>query len=99
MDIQRFISDVNPRAFTNNAQRLAFRLLKAEGEWVGINHLKRTVPSGDVRPRELRRPQYGAFQVDCKSAPALSKKGGARDFFYRINPRRVTKRQLSGLFG
>jgi hypothetical protein len=85
------------KTITNNTQRVGMRLLTAEGEWLPRSSLSR-VPSATARIRDLRKEEFGGFQVECKSSDDLARKTSKRTFYYRINPNKVTKKQLSILF-
>jgi len=81
---------------TNNTQRVGVRLLTAEGEWIPRSRFK--TPSATARIRDLRKDEFGAFHVECKSSDALDRKSSRHTFYYRINPNKVTRRQLETLF-
>jgi hypothetical protein len=82
---------------TNNTQRVGARLLSADGEWLPRSRLTR-IPSATSRVRDLRKDEFGAFPVECKSSDALEKKTSKRTFYYRINPNKVTTKQIETLF-
>jgi hypothetical protein len=82
---------------TNNTQRVGMRLLTAEGEWLPRSRLSR-IPSATARVRDLRKDEFGAFQVECKSSDDLERKTSQRTFYYRINPNKVTRKQIQTLF-
>lgn len=82
---------------TNNTQKVGLRLLSADGEWVSRSQLSR-IPSATARVRDLRKDQFGAFQVECRSSDDLKKKTAKKTFYYKINTNRVTKKQLDKLF-
>lgn len=92
------ITGVNRRQLSNNTQRVALRLLNANGEWVSRAELSRNVSSAAARVRDLRKGQFGGFSVDCASASSLNKRGDQNSFFYRIQPRSVTKTQIKTIF-
>ncbi len=72
-------------------------MLAAAGEWVPRSQLTK-VPSATARVRDLRKEQFGSFQVECKSSDELKKKTSKKTFYYRINASRITKKQLEKLF-
>ena len=84
------------RKLTNNTQKVGYRLLSANGEWLPRSRLT-DIPSGTSRARDLRKEEFGGFQVECKSSEAL-KRPGRKTFYYRINPSKVTKEQIDTLF-
>lgn len=83
---------------TNNTQRVARRLLRANGAWVGLRDLERCSTSAAARVRDLRKKEYGGFRVDCESAYALNKTNTKSPSFYRILPSTITQKQLHKLF-
>ena len=82
---------------TNNTQRVGVRLLSANGEWIPRSRLTR-IPSATARVRDLRKAEFGGFRVECKSSDDLAKKTSKRTFYYRINPNKVTQKQIKTLF-
>jgi len=82
---------------TNNTQRVAVRLLSANGEWIPRSSLSR-IPSATSRVRDLRKDEFGGFHVECKSSDDLERKVSKRTFYYRINPSKVTRKQIDTLF-
>lgn len=99
MNVKGYLTKVNRRTFTNNNQKVLFKLLNADGKWVSSADLNRLVSSAGSRVRDLRKEQFGSFQVDCADAPSIGKKGNGNSFFYRIRPRTVNRRQVSTVFG
>lgn len=104
-NMNQFLNRVNTRNFTNNTQRVLHRLLVANGEWVSGNELSRVVrvstgsnvnDSTTARVRDLRKSQFGNFDVECASAVELNR-SGVRRFFYRVNPKLVTARQVTSV--
>ena len=98
MDIKRTIKSINRRKLTNNTQKVALRLLSAEGSWVSRKVLERTISSASARVRDLRKEQFGGFNVECASASTLKRRGDKGAFYYRINPTSVNKSQISKIF-
>jgi hypothetical protein len=82
---------------TNNTQRAGIRLLSANGEWLSRSRLTK-IPSATSRVRDLRKDEFGGFQVECKSSDELSRKTSKRTYYYRINPSNVTRKQIDILF-
>ena len=95
--IQTQIQNIQSRKLTNNTQRVGLRLLAAGGEWISRSRLEK-IPSATARIRDLRKVQFGSFQVECKSSDDLKKKTSKNTFYYRINASKVTKKQLEQLF-
>lgn len=93
------LKNVNRRQFRNNTQRVAYRLLSANGEWISRRQLESTVGGAVTsRVRDLRKAEFGGFQVQCASATELGKRGDHRSYFYRIPPRTVRKTQVETVF-
>lgn len=99
MNVKGYLNKVNRRKFTNNNQKVLFKLLNANGGWISGPELSRTVNCAGSRVRDLRKRQFGAFKVECEAAPALGKRGDGNSFFYRINPRTVNRKQVQTVFG
>lgn len=95
--IQSKIQNIQSRKLTNNTQRVGLRLLAAGGEWISRSRLVK-IPSATARIRDLRKEQFGGFQVECKSSEDLKKRASKKTFYYRINTNKVTKKQLDKLF-
>jgi hypothetical protein len=93
--MSKTINQIKRTDITNNTQRAAMKLLTADGQWVSRGQLNR-IPSATARVRDLRKPEYGAFKVDCKSSDELGKKLSKRTYYYRIA--RASSEQLSTLF-
>lgn len=93
------LRSVNRKQLRNNTQRIAYRLLSANGEWVSRRQLETSVSSATARIRDLRKDEFGGFQVQCASATELGKRGDQYTFFYRIPPRSVRKTQVETVFG
>ncbi|HMC00006.1 MAG TPA: hypothetical protein VKN14_03105 [Flavobacteriaceae bacterium] len=98
MKIDSVLRGVNRRNLTNNTQKVALKLLKANGSWVRRSDLERVATSASARVRDLRKPQFGRFQVECESAATLNRNGSQHTFFYRIRPSTVSKRQVETVF-
>jgi len=99
MNIKTALKNVNRRNFTNNTQKVAYRLLNADGSWVSRKDLERSVTSAAARIRDLRKDKFGAFSVECASASSLNRRGDRGTFFYRIRPTSVKKTQIQAIFG
>jgi len=98
MNIKSELQSINRRTLTNNTQKVAFRLLGANGAWVSRKDLERTITSAAARVRDLRKVQFGGFAVECASASALNRKGDKGAFFYKITPSSVRKTQINTIF-
>lgn len=95
--IHQTIQTIKSRTLKNNTQRVGLRLLTADGEWIPRSRLTE-VPSGTARARDLRKEEFGSFPVECKSSDELKRKSSHRTFYYRINPNKVTQKQVRKLF-
>lgn len=98
MNLKSVIKNVNRRSLTNNTQKVALKLLAANGEWVSRGELSRVANSAAARVRDIRKTQFGGFTVECASAASLNKRGDRNSFYYRIRPNTVTRQQLVTLF-
>lgn len=91
---KQVVSSVNRRRLTNNTQRVLLSLVNASnnGGWVARTALR--VPSVGARIRDLRKPEYGGFKVECVSATDLNRNRvstvTSQQTFYRIVPKTVT---------
>ena len=93
------LNNINRKNFTNNTQKVAYKLLTAGGSWVPRSELERVAgTSASARVRDLRKPQFGKFKVDCASANELNKNGTKSTFFYRIRPAAVNQKQVATVF-
>lgn len=97
MQATNVVSAVNRRRLVNNVQRVLFSLVKAENDgWVPRTSLR--IPSVGARIRDLRKLEFGGFDIECRSANDLNKEGRSvkthRQTFYRIIPSSVTVSRL-----
>jgi len=98
MKIQTKLKTLNHNKLTNNTQKVALKLLKAEGDWVSRNKLN-NIPSAASRIRELRKDAFGNFTVECVRANVLGRNtANPNVFYYRINPSKVTAKQINKVF-
>lgn len=83
----------------SNTKKVAVKLLTAEGEWLPRSKFGK-IPSVTSRIRDLRKTEYGAFNVECKRADELGKhiSRSKKTYYYRINPSTVSAEQLDVLF-
>lgn len=97
-NVKNLLAKVNRRKLKNNTQKVLLKLLTAKTEWVSRVSLR--VPSVGSRLRDLRKPQFGSFQVDCASANKLGKRTqeNRRPTYYRLNPSSVTLTKVSKVF-
>jgi hypothetical protein len=91
------LDTIKSSSIRNNTQRVAAKLLNAQGQWIPRSQIMR-IPSGTARVRDLRKSAYGAFNVECKSSDELNKRVSKKTYYYRIDQSKVTKKQISALF-
>ena len=100
INVSSVVSQVNRRKLTNNTQRVLLALLISKDEWVSRSSIR--VPSVGSRLRDLRKPQFGGFKIECVSANKLNRKtNGVIDnhqTFYRLNPSSVTPGRVAKVF-
>jgi hypothetical protein len=94
----KVVNKINRRKLANNVQRVLLSLVTAGNDgWVPRTSLR--IPSVGARIRDLRKPEFGGFEVECKSANDLNKTSRSvqtrRQTFYRIVPRSVTVTRLT----
>lgn len=100
-NVKTLVSRINRRRLTNNTQKALLALLTANEEWVSRSSIR--VPSVGARLRDLRKPQFGGFKVECASANKLERRtrrgsSGNRQTFYRLNPNSVTLSKVVKVF-
>ena len=86
--VRRYVERLNTRRFTNNVQRVLYTLLNKGGEWVDTGTFR--VNSADSRLRDLRKNEYGRFNVVCRRQEDTTQ--------YRIVVRDLTVAQLREVF-
>lgn len=100
--IQNLINQIDRKNLTN-AQKALIRLLKAEGDWVARTQIH--LPSVGARLRDLRKEQYGSFDVRCSSASKLDRPRTSRSnksniiTYYRINLRTASVSKIKEVLG
>ena len=92
---RQMVSSVDSRKLRNNTQRVLVALLRAEGDWIPRSNVR--VANATSRMRELRRPEYGGFDVQVATAAELGRPGGSRRTYYRLNPRTVTAERIASV--
>lgn len=95
--VKTLIHGIQDRHLKNNTQKVGLRLLNAIGTWIPTSRLEK-IPSATSRVRDLRKDQFGSFDVECQSSNDLNKRTAKKTFYYRINPDNVTEKQLRQLF-
>ena len=91
-EVRTVLGQVNRKSL-NNTQRVLMQLLNAEGEWVSRAAIR--VPSVGSRLRDLRKAEFGSFQIRCATAQELGKRStNTRATFYSIEPRSITRESV-----
>jgi len=98
MTAKQIIQTISTKSITNNTQRVGRLLLLANGEWQPRSTFTHRVSSAMARIRDLRKDEYGNFQVECKSSDELNRKTSHKTFYYRIRPTTVKPTQVKTLF-
>lgn len=89
--VSQLVANIDRRKLTNNTQRVLLSMLTAKNEWVPRTSIR--VPSVSARLRDLRKAEFGGFQLECRS----SEKDNHRTF-YRLSPRSVTFDRVRKVF-
>lgn len=89
------LKNVNRNKLTNDTQRVAFRLISANGQWVSRGDLNRITPSATARARDLRKAEFGKFKVECASGDEI---GRGNTTYYRIPTTNVTSGRVQAVF-
>jgi hypothetical protein len=93
--IKQYVRSLNRRKFTKNVQRVLFALLINDTNTVSRGSLR--VPSATSRLRDLRKDQYGSFDITCLSSTDLNRTGTPTTF-YHLNTNNITLTQLRRVF-
>jgi hypothetical protein len=99
-DVRNFVNSLDRKNFTNNNQRVLYNLLVSleggDGGWVSLNKFR--VNFAGSRVRDLRKAKYGGFDVQCRSASRLERRGGQHTFYYKLNQRNLSVSKLRKVF-
>jgi len=91
------IRSIDRRQCSNNTQRVLYSMLTARDEWVPLSQIR--VESAAARLRDLRKPEFGNFKIECSTASQLGKTGvNGRKTFYRLVPSSVTPAKVKQVF-
>lgn len=93
-NVRQTVKGIKNKSCKNNTQRVCLALLKSRTKWIAKSNM--SIPSVTARLRDLRKPQFGGFEVECIRAAKLNREG--KDTFYRLNPDSVTVDKLNKLF-
>lgn len=91
--VTQYVRSLNRRNFTNNVQRALFTLLN--GEWISRGSVR--VNSATSRIRDLRKAEYGGFEVTCSTSTQLNRTGTPTTF-YRLNTNSLSLAQVRRVF-
>jgi hypothetical protein len=105
--VKQLVDQVDRRKLRNNTQKVLFALLTSSEESVSRSSLR--IPSVSARLRDLRKDEFGAFDLQVRTVEELNasaaKEGRAtrkvkdpRSTFYRLNPRTITLSRVSKVF-
>lgn len=95
-EVRSLLEKINRRSL-NNTQRVLFRLLSADGEWVSRSAIR--VPSVGSRIRDLRKAEFGGFGVRCATATALQRRTrDGKATFYALDTSTVTSARVRQAF-
>lgn len=98
--VSKTLQRVDRRRVRNNTQRALLALLNANGSWVARTSIR--LPSVTSRLRDLRKEEFGGFDVQCVSARDLQRSEKTRTTsrltYYRLNPNTVTVKRLNKAF-
>ena len=98
--VQEMIGRIDRRQLRNNTQRVLLSMLCSEEEWVSRRSLR--VPSVGSRLRDLRKEEFGGFDLRCATPSELERPVNSRtrgNTFYRLSPRSITVERISKVFG
>lgn len=98
-EVRNIVKRIDRRKLTNNTQRVLLALLTSQTEWVARTSIR--VPSVSARLRDLRKEEFGGFDVECATPNQLARRSRAnttRQTFYRLNPRSVTVSKVLAVF-
>ncbi len=104
-EIEQFVAKIDRRKLVNNTQRALYALLTSKRDWVSRNSIR--VNSVGSRLRDLRKPEFGGFRVECVTGTKLGKNTvvttratgrKVRQTFYRIAPSSVTLKKVINVF-
>lgn len=98
-NVKEIVARVDRRKLTNNTQRVLHSLLTAKNEWVARSMVR--VNSAPARIRDLRKAEFGGFDIECATAKQLGKRTrqkSGRQTFYRIVPSSITPNKVNQVF-
>jgi len=100
-EVYNFVKKISRNTLATNTQRALYDLVTAlnegDGGWIPLKKFR--VSSAGARVRDLRKPQYGQFDIRCRSASRLDRSGTRHTFYYKLAQRNLTVGQLRKVFG
>lgn len=100
--VKKVVSNIKRSNCTNNTQRVFLDLLRARTKSGWVARTAINVPSVGARIRDLRKEEFGSFDVECATASELNRStttdDTARQTFYRVNPKSVTVDSVKTVF-
>lgn len=98
-NVKRMVKRVDRREL-NNTQRVLVSLLTANG-WVARTSLR--VPNVSARLRDLRKDEFGGFEVECATPEQLGRENRSevtrKQTYYRLNPSSVNMERVRACLG
>ena len=98
--VRNFVNKLESSNFTNNNQRVLYQLLtelKSGNGWIVNDRFD--VKSAGSRIRDLRKYQFGGFDILCRSAKKLGATGYGQTYYYKLAQRNLTIGKLKVIFG
>lgn len=98
-EVVNYINGLDKKSFTNNTQKALYTLLSSLEDndgWVPLSKFR--VNSAGSRIRDLRKNDYGGFNVVCRSASKLDRRGNKNTFYYKLIQKNVTVTKLKNIF-
>lgn len=98
-NVKSIVATIDRRKLTNNTQRALLALLNAKSEWVSRSAIR--VNSAAARVRDLRKSEFGGFDIECATANQLGRRArqkSGRQTFYRLVPSSVTTAKVTKVF-
>lgn len=97
--VKNIVAAIDRRKLTNNTQRALLSLLNAKTDWVSRSSIR--VNSASARIRDLRKAEFGGFNIECATATQLgrsTRQKSGRQTFYRLVPSSVTTTKVTKVF-
>ncbi len=88
------IDSVDLKTLRNNTQRVLVRLLRND-DWTSVAELR--VENATSRIRDLRKEEFGGFDVEVARAGDVGRRGNRNTFVYRV--RNATRERVRRVLG